>query len=98
MASVRKDITLVIGGSGTASSPVQFCTGVYNFAIKCDPAAVYKWEMADADGFGIAGSDNPNGDPDVGPISKPVNRNTETFVFTLYGATPGTYLIRVNII
>lgn len=85
------DLTLTVDGSGVASAPVQTAHILHNFATKCPALATYQYEFTDVDGFGVYQSDQPR----VGPTSEPINRNCKNFVFSLYNATPGVYLVRV---
>lgn len=85
------DLELVVDGSGTATAPVQAAHILHNFAVKCPDLATYQFEFTDGDGYGVYASDEPR----VGPNAEPINRNCKNFIFSLYAASPGTYLIRV---
>ena len=90
------DFTLTVDGSGEATSPYQYTNRIHSFAIKCDTAFVWEFDIVDKDGFPVFTSDETTG-PITGPRSIPVDRRCAGFFLKLKRATAGTYVVRASV-
>jgi len=91
----RRDITLVVDGSGEVISDLQLTDYVFNFAVKPPAGASFKFAFLDNDGYQF-----DNGGTDVYGADftgRKVDMKCFNFKFKLTGATPGTYEVRVHV-
>lgn len=93
----HKDATLVVDGTGKATSPLLPAVYLHNFSVKCGDLAAWSYEWDDQDGFPIWTSIGTGQDVLTGPAAVPVNRKTNNLVLSIFNATPGTYRLRAYV-